>query len=145
MGSIIVVLSQSLSKSLAFVSFSCLQPISTLSSYIFIKKFVMVSSILHSFMATQHRKLINSTTLKLCDLKKMKFDLKRYLQYIIYMGVLISNCYIFMFNIVQYWTSPGGNNPQSTNYTATYLPSQNLSKLDKPDTQDTAGEAGTSS
>ena len=31
------------------------------------------------------------------------------------------------------------------NYTATYLPSQKLSKLDEPDMQDTAGEAGTSS
>ena len=28
---------------------------------------------------------------------------------------------------------------------ATYLPSRKLSKLDKPDMQDTAGEAGTSS
>ena len=45
----------------------------------------------------------------------------------------------------QYWTSPGGNTPQETNYTATCLPSQKLSKLDKPDMQDTAGEAGTSS
>ena len=35
--------------------------------------------------------------------------------------------------------------PQSTNYMATYLPSQKLSKLDEPDMQDTAGEAGTSS
>ena len=35
--------------------------------------------------------------------------------------------------------------PQSTNYTATYLPSWKLYKLDKPDMQDTAGEAGTSS
>ena len=34
---------------------------------------------------------------------------------------------------------------QSTNYTATCLPSQKLSKLDEPDTQDTAGEAETSS
>ena len=39
----------------------------------------------------------------------------------------------------------GGNTPQSTNYTATYLPSRKLSKLDEPDMQDTAGEAGTSS
>ena len=37
------------------------------------------------------------------------------------------------------------NTPQSTNYTATYLPSRKLYKLDKPDMQDTAGEAGTSS
>ena len=35
--------------------------------------------------------------------------------------------------------------PQSTNYTATYLPSGKLTKLDEPDVQDTAGEAGTSS
>ena len=35
--------------------------------------------------------------------------------------------------------------PQSINYTATYLPSRKLSKLDEPDMQDTAGEAGTSS
>ena len=41
----------------------------------------------------------------------------------------------------QYWTSPGGNTPQDTNYTATSLPSRKLNKLDKPDTRDTAGEA----
>ena len=41
--------------------------------------------------------------------------------------------------------SPGGNNPQDINYTATCLPSRKLSKLYKPDMQDTAGEAGTSS
>ena len=35
--------------------------------------------------------------------------------------------------------------PQGTNYTATYLSSRKLSKLDEPDTQDTAGEARTSS
>ena len=35
--------------------------------------------------------------------------------------------------------------PQSTNYTATCLPSWKLSNLDEPDTQDTAGEAETSS
>ena len=35
--------------------------------------------------------------------------------------------------------------PQGTNYTATYLPSRKLSKLDEPDMQDTAGEAGTRS
>ena len=38
-----------------------------------------------------------------------------------------------------------GNTPQSINYTATCLPSRKLYKLDKPDMQDTAGEAGTSS
>ena len=41
--------------------------------------------------------------------------------------------------------APGGNTPQSTKYTATYIPSRKLSKLDEPDMQDTAGEAGTSS
>ena len=45
----------------------------------------------------------------------------------------------------QYWTSPGGNTQQGTNYTATCLPSRKLSKLDEPDIQDTVGEAGTSS
>ena len=37
------------------------------------------------------------------------------------------------------------NSPQSTNCTATYLPSRKLSKLDEPDMKDNAGEAGTSS
>ena len=41
--------------------------------------------------------------------------------------------------------SPGGNTPQSTNNTATYLPSRKLSKLDDPDIQDTSGEVRTSS
>ena len=45
----------------------------------------------------------------------------------------------------QYWTSPGGNIPQGTNYTVTYLLSRKLSKLDEPEMQDTAGEAVTSS
>ena len=36
----------------------------------------------------------------------------------------------------QYWTSPGGNTPQSSSYTATYHPSRKLSKLDDPDMQD---------
>ncbi len=35
--------------------------------------------------------------------------------------------------------------PQGTNYTTTYPPSRKLFKLDEPDMQDTAGEAGTSS
>ena len=39
----------------------------------------------------------------------------------------------------------GTNTRQGTNYTATSLPSQKLSKLDEPDMQDTAGETGTSS
>ena len=55
---------------------------------------------------------------------------------------------------IQFWNgwlfkkifiSPGGNTPQNTNYTAPYLSSRKLSKLDEPDMQDTAGEAGTSS
>ena len=45
----------------------------------------------------------------------------------------------------QYWTSPGGNTPQGTNYTATCPTSRKLSKLDEPDMHDTAGEAETSS
>ena len=45
----------------------------------------------------------------------------------------------------QYWISPGGHTPQSSNYTATSLRSRKLSKLNEPDTHDTAGEAGTSS
>ena len=45
----------------------------------------------------------------------------------------------------QYWTSPGGNTPQGTNYTANCLPSRKLYKLDEPDTQDIAGEARTNS
>ena len=43
------------------------------------------------------------------------------------------------------WTSPGGNTPQDTTCTATCLLSRKLFKLDEPDMQDTAGEAGTSS
>ena len=45
----------------------------------------------------------------------------------------------------QYWTSPGGNTPQGSIYTATSLPSRKLYKLDEPDTQDTAWEARTHS
>ena len=45
----------------------------------------------------------------------------------------------------QSWTSPGGNTPQDTNCTATCPLSQKLFKLDEPDMQDTAGEAGTNS
>ena len=44
----------------------------------------------------------------------------------------------------QFWTSPGDNTPQSSSCTATNLPSWKLSKLEEPDMQDTAGEAGTS-
>ena len=45
----------------------------------------------------------------------------------------------------QFWTSPGGNTQQSSSCKATNLPSQKISKLDEPDMQDTAGEAGASS
>ena len=43
------------------------------------------------------------------------------------------------------YISPGGNTPQDTNCTATYPLSRKLFKLDEPDMQDTAGEAGTNS
>ena len=43
------------------------------------------------------------------------------------------------------FASPGGNTPQDTNCTATCLLSRKLFKLDEPDIQDTAGEAGTNS
>ena len=46
---------------------------------------------------------------------------------------------------VQSWTSPGGNTPQDINCTATFPLSRKLFKLDEPDMQDTAGEAGTNS
>ena len=46
---------------------------------------------------------------------------------------------------VQSETSPGGNTPQDTNCTATCPLSRKLFKLDEPDMQDTAGEAGTNS
>ena len=45
----------------------------------------------------------------------------------------------------QFWTSPGGNTPQSPNWTATYLPLRKLSKLDEPHMQNIAGAARTSS
>ena len=45
----------------------------------------------------------------------------------------------------QFWTSRGANTTQSSNCTATYLPSRKLSKLDEPDMQNTAGEAVMSS
>ena len=49
------------------------------------------------------------------------------------------NC-VFMPNWI-----PGGNTPQDTNCTATCPLSRKLFKLDEPDMQDTAGEAGTNS
>ena len=49
------------------------------------------------------------------------------------------------FPLQKFSTLTGGNTPQGTNYTATCLPSRKLSKLDKPDMQDSAGEAWMSS
>ena len=45
----------------------------------------------------------------------------------------------------QYWTSPGGNIPPNSSYTATCHPSRKLSKLDEPDMWDTAVEIKTNS
>ena len=45
----------------------------------------------------------------------------------------------------QYWTSPGDSDPQSSSYMANYHLSWKLSKLDEPETRDTAGEVRTSS
>ena len=45
----------------------------------------------------------------------------------------------------QYLSSPGDNTQQSSIYTATYHPSRKLSKLNEPDTRDTAEDVGTSS
>ena len=42
----------------------------------------------------------------------------------------------------QYWTSPGGNTPQSSSCTTTDHPSRKLSKLDKQDMRYTAGVYG---
>ena len=62
-----------------------------------------------------------------------------YLRVILHIYSIYLNCY------VQSWTSLGGNTPQDTNCTATYPLSRKLFKLDEPDMQDTAGEAGTNS
>ena len=48
-------------------------------------------------------------------------------------------------NCKQYWISPEDSTPQSNSCTATYHPSQKLSKLDELDMRNTAGEVGTSS
>ena len=45
----------------------------------------------------------------------------------------------------QYWTSPGGKTPQNRSYMDTDHPSQKLSKVDKADMWDTAGEVRTNS
>ena len=41
----------------------------------------------------------------------------------------------------QYWTSPGSNTPQGTNYTVSYHLSRKLFKLDKPDMLEKQGRA----
>ena len=41
----------------------------------------------------------------------------------------------------QYWTSPGDNTLQDTNYTASCLPSRKLYRLDEPDTLEKQGRA----
>ena len=53
--------------------------------------------------------------------------------------------YVILPYIYIYIYIPGGNTPQDTNCTATCLLSRKLFKLDVPDMQDTAGEAGTNS
>ena len=45
----------------------------------------------------------------------------------------------------QYWTSPEGSTQQNGSCTATYHSSRKLSKLDRPDMRDTAGEVRTNS
>ena len=61
-----------------------------------------------------------------------------------WMGKKLDGKYTRML-LAQYWKNPGGNTPQSCSYTATKHPSCKLSKLDEPDTQDTAGEVRTRS
>ena len=60
---------------------------------------------------------------------------------ITWMYLWCKNCSLIMFYCIlkplllfceQYWTSPGGNTSQGTNYTATCLRSRKLSKLDEP-------------
>ena len=58
--------------------------------------------------------------------------------------ILLYGCTIWMLT-KQLEKKLDGNTPQNTNYTATCLLSWKLYKLDEPDMQDTAGEAGTSS
>ena len=65
-------------------------------------------------------------------------------------GILQGNTlapYLFFIRLddVLRTSSPGGNTPQDTNCTATCPLSRKLFKLDEPDMQDTAGEAGTNS
>ena len=88
---------------------------------------------------------------KFCDKKDVgkHFFRKRFFRYLI--EILQSILHGWRRNLTaitqecreQYETSPGGNTPQSTNYTATCLLSRKLSNLDEPGTQETAGGAGT--
>ena len=92
----------------------------------------------------------NNATYKLFVYKFNMHRSRMYKQYLAFnnqQGLIwhITEPINFIMHCERYWTSPGGNTPQGTNYTATYLPSRKLSKLDEPDMQGTAGEAGTSS
>ena len=84
-----------------------------------------------------------------CRLFNTKSSLYIYIKYIWFGWVGfygISTIVVhFIPSCEQYWTSPCGNTPQGTIYTATCLPSRKLYKLDEPDTQDTVGEARTNS
>ena len=77
-------------------------------------------------------------------IRHYRYNQRQWLRYTLNVYICI---YIFTTQecCEQYWTRPGGNTPQDTNYTATCLPSRKLSKLNEPNMQDTAGEAGTSS
>ena len=53
--------------------------------------------------------------------------------------------YTYIYIYIYIYISSGGNTPQDTNCTATCPLSRKLFKLDEPDMQDTAREAGTNS
>ena len=77
-----------------------------------------------SLLSTSYEKIVGQTLVRQLDQEKESSEFK-----------------LTVFHL----TSPSGNTPQGTNYTATCLPSRKLYKLDEPDTQDTAGEARTNS
>ena len=92
-------------------------------------------------VAVQHVNLYSMRTPPLCKYHVYMYYVRKYyvcIHPVLYLAITQEYC-------EQYWTSLGGNTPQGTNYTATFLPSRKLSKLDEPDMQDTAGEAGMSS
>ena len=55
------------------------------------------------------------------------------------------NLFIPSYGLQAIWTSPGGNTPTKHQLYSHLPPITKLSKLDEPDMQDTAGEAGVSS